>query len=129
MKLSTAVFALLIIISASSMSQETMSHKHPMDSTKVRKPMMHKHHVDSTKAVTYTCPMHPDVISDKPGKCPKCKMNLVKVDAKKGNGASKITKETKAEVYTCPMHPDVKSDKPGKCPKCKMNLVKENEIK
>ncbi len=25
----------------------------------------------------YTCPMHPDVISDKPGKCPKCGMELV----------------------------------------------------
>ena len=29
-------------------------------------------------AVTYTCPMHPDVVSDKPGKCPKCGMELVK---------------------------------------------------
>lgn len=27
----------------------------------------------------YTCPMHPDVISDQPGKCPKCGMNLVPV--------------------------------------------------
>lgn len=25
----------------------------------------------------YTCPMHPDVISDMPGKCPKCGMELV----------------------------------------------------
>ncbi|WP_425551513.1 multicopper oxidase domain-containing protein [Chryseobacterium arthrosphaerae] len=25
----------------------------------------------------YTCPMHPEVISDKPGKCPKCGMELV----------------------------------------------------
>ena len=24
----------------------------------------------------YTCPMHPEVISDQPGKCPKCGMNL-----------------------------------------------------
>ena len=28
-------------------------------------------------AKKYTCPMHPDVTSDKPGKCPKCGMNLV----------------------------------------------------
>jgi hypothetical protein len=25
----------------------------------------------------YTCPMHPEVVSDKPGKCPKCGMRLV----------------------------------------------------
>jgi Cu(I)/Ag(I) efflux system membrane fusion protein len=31
---------------------------------------------DSTK---YTCPMHPEVISDKPGTCPKCGMDLKKV--------------------------------------------------
>jgi hypothetical protein len=30
--------------------------------------------------VTYTCPMHPEVVSDQPGKCPKCKMKLVKVE-------------------------------------------------
>jgi Cu+-exporting ATPase len=54
---------------------------------------------------TYTCPMHPAVLSDKPGKCPECGMGLVE----------KI-------VYVCPMHPEVVSDKPGKCPKCGMML-------
>jgi hypothetical protein len=28
--------------------------------------------------VVYTCPMHPEVIRDKPGTCPKCGMALVK---------------------------------------------------
>lgn len=28
--------------------------------------------------IVYTCEMHPEVISDKPGKCPKCGMELVK---------------------------------------------------
>ncbi|MFH0800987.1 MAG: efflux RND transporter periplasmic adaptor subunit [bacterium] len=27
--------------------------------------------------IKYTCPMHPEVISDKPGQCPKCGMDLV----------------------------------------------------
>ena len=27
---------------------------------------------------TYTCTMHPEVMSDKPGKCPKCGMDLTK---------------------------------------------------
>ena len=31
-----------------------------------------------TAKVVYTCPMHPKVISSKPGKCPKCGMKLVK---------------------------------------------------
>jgi len=28
-------------------------------------------------AMIYNCPMHPEVTSDKPGKCPKCGMDLV----------------------------------------------------
>jgi len=33
-------------------------------------------------SVLYACPMHPEVTSDKPGKCPKCGMTLVKRDVK-----------------------------------------------
>lgn len=32
------------------------------------------------EATKYTCPMHPQVIQDKPGTCPICGMDLVKVD-------------------------------------------------
>lgn len=30
-------------------------------------------------AAVYTCPMHPEVRSDRPGRCPKCGMQLVPV--------------------------------------------------
>jgi ssDNA-binding Zn-finger/Zn-ribbon topoisomerase 1 len=33
--------------------------------------------------VQYTCTMHPEVLSDKPGKCPKCGMTLVKKEPAK----------------------------------------------
>ena len=31
-----------------------------------------------TQAITYTCPMHPEIHAAKPGNCPKCGMTLVK---------------------------------------------------
>ncbi len=36
---------------------------------------------------TYTCPMHPEIVQDKPGSCPKCGMTLVKKgEMDKGGG-------------------------------------------
>jgi predicted Zn-ribbon and HTH transcriptional regulator len=100
--------------------QEMKMH-HKYDSTKAEKHIAPEKQGAKAATNLYTCPMHADVTSDKPGKCPKCKMDLVKKEVGKVQSAK--------DVYACPMHSDVKSNKPGKCPKCKMDLVKEKKEK
>jgi len=85
--------AALTILSVSVFSQDTSMHKSNMQKMK------------------YSCPMHPEVTSNKPGKCSKCGMDM------------KATANTKMHKnYACPMHPEVTSDKPGKCSKCGMDM-------
>jgi rubrerythrin len=38
-------------------------------------------------ADTYTCPMHPQIVRNAPGKCPICGMNLVKKESAVPEGA------------------------------------------
>lgn len=91
------------------------------DTTKTVKNQKVKTTMEMQKdSVYYTCTMHPDVKLDKPGKCPKCGMDLVKKTIKTGTTGNK---SDLLITYTCPMHPEVTSDKPGKCPKCGMDLV------
>lgn len=63
----------------------------------------------------WTCVMHPEIVREQPGKCPKCGMDLV---AKEG-GPVKVAAKTD---YTCVMHPQVSRDRPGDCPICGMKL-------
>jgi FtsP/CotA-like multicopper oxidase with cupredoxin domain len=65
---------------------------------------------DVPEGAVYTCPMHPDVVSEEPGRCPACGMKLLPT-------ASPSTS------YVCPMHPQVTSDAPDRCPECGMKLV------
>jgi FtsP/CotA-like multicopper oxidase with cupredoxin domain len=59
--------------------------------------------------VVYVCPMHPEVMSETPDRCPQCGMKLVAVAA--------------SRTYVCPMHPEVTSEEPGHCPTCGMKLL------
>ena len=60
--------------------------------------------------LVYTCPMHPEVVSEEPGHCPECGMKL-------------LAAEAPATTYTCPMHPEVVREEPGHCPECGMKLL------
>ncbi|MEC4676251.1 MAG: heavy metal translocating P-type ATPase [Nitrospirota bacterium] len=107
-------------------------------------------HETGDESGSYTCPMHPEVVQDHPGSCPKCGMTLVPSGAsatatKTGDtrlmhpevaqdrpgscpkcGIASEPREAPATTtktgYTCPMHPEVVQDHPGSCPKCGMAL-------
>lgn len=62
-------------------------------------------------AVSWTCPMHPDVLDAKPGACGICGMDLEPVRL--------------VLVYTCPVHAVIEQPKPGKCRICARDLVRK----
>jgi FtsP/CotA-like multicopper oxidase with cupredoxin domain len=67
------------------------------------------------EGAVYTCPMHPDVVSEEPGRCPQCGMKL-------------LPTVSPSTSYVCPMHPHVTSDSPDRCPECGMKLVPAQRV-
>ena len=68
----------------------------------------------------FTCPMHPEIRQDAPGKCPICGMTLVEV----AKPAAPAPKPEADERFICPMMCTPAQSVPGKCPVCEMDLVK-----
>jgi Cu(I)/Ag(I) efflux system membrane fusion protein len=71
----------------------------------------------------WSCPMHPEVLSEAEGRCPECGMFLEErpgtpEELEKLHGPQ----GAQPGQYTCPMHPQVISDEPGRCPICDMFL-------
>jgi Cu2+-exporting ATPase len=96
--------------------------------------MDHQHHTANQETgEVYTCPMHPEIKTNTPGKCPICGMDLVssgKVAAEPHRiheDQHKIlppdVKQERTKKYVCPMHPQIVQDGPGHCPICGMTLV------
>ena len=80
---------------------------------------------DTTKHPSfYTCSMHPEVMLMKPGKCPKCGMDLILSKKEEAHSSSQ-------KQYNCPIHLNVTSHDPGKCPQCgrKLTLSPKEQMK
>jgi Heavy metal binding domain len=60
--------------------------------------------------LSWSCPMHPEVVDDQSGACPICKMPLTPVRLEL--------------VWSCQLHLDLTRRQPGTCPTCGRQLVK-----
>jgi Cu(I)/Ag(I) efflux system membrane fusion protein len=70
----SAAFAVIIslgFIACNNSSTKTDETNTSLDTTKLK-----------TGETFYQCEMHPEVLSDKPGSCPKCGMDLKKIEKK-----------------------------------------------
>lgn len=131
-------------------SQGSVPEQLGLPATGMENPAEHDHGSENP-GLKYICPMHPNIVSDAPGRCPICGMDLVSFCATpKGRqmaGPAMLAVDGESQLaamsgmpprvegdappalgqasYVCPMHPDILSDAPGRCPICGMDLVKK----
>src|SRR5262245_25692345 len=92
--------------------------------------------------LSWTCPMHPEVVDDQAGACPICRMTLAPVrldlvwscqlhldaitDRQPGRCricGRQLVKIIKALSFRCPVHPKINQVEPGRCPIDKRTLA------
>lgn len=77
MKKTIIALAILLAANTGAFAQDT-----------THKSSSHQHNTTTSKK--YTCTMHPEVVKSKPGKCPKCGMDLVAMKPKKSKSMGKM---------------------------------------
>ena len=73
------------------------------------------------ESIVRCCPDCPEILSDEPGTCPSCGMEMVR----QGPVVVPLAKD----VYRCTMNDGGERDTPGPCPKCGMPLGAESLVK
>jgi len=97
--------------------------------------------------LSWTCPMHPEVVDDRSGPCPICRMALVPVRlelvwscqlhldlTERQAGRCRIcgrqlVKIIKSLSFACPVHSKVNEVNPGRCPIDKRTLVAKYSLR
>jgi len=64
----------------------------------------------------YTCGMHPLIITDEPGLCPICNMDLTPLKSSGSSASDKPVGERKIKYWVAPMDPTFIRDEPGQSP-------------
>jgi len=97
--------------------------------------------------LSWSCPMHPEVVDNEAGTCPICAMTLEKqrlalvwtcpvhseiTQMQAGicrRCGRDLIRVTKALSFTCPVHTSVTALDPGRCPRCRRTLVTKYTIR